>query len=50
MAEDIHVMNVRLPKEVIEWIDSLVEAGIYGSRSEVVRDFVRDYVRDRRHE
>lgn len=48
MAKDTHILNVRLPKEVVEWIDSLVKANIYGSRSEVVRDFIREYVRNNR--
>ncbi|HII16827.1 TPA: ribbon-helix-helix protein, CopG family [Candidatus Woesearchaeota archaeon] len=48
MAKDIQILNVRLPKEIVEWIDSLVDAQIYSSRSEVVRDFIRNYVRSRR--
>lgn len=48
MAEEIQVLNVRLPNEVIKWIDSLVKANIYNSRSEVIREFIRDYVRQNR--
>jgi len=50
MSEKIHILNVRLPKEVVDWIDTLVDSGVYGSRSEAVRDFVREYVRSNRNE
>jgi putative addiction module CopG family antidote len=46
MADKIQVLNIRLPEKIINWIDSLVESGIYSSRSEVIRDLMRDYVRD----
>ncbi len=48
-STDIHILNVRLPEEIVEWIDSLVDAGIYGSRSEVVREFIREYLRSNRN-
>ena len=44
MAQEIHVLNVRLPRDVIDWIDSLVKKGIFNSRSEAIRSFVRDYL------
>ena len=47
--DDIHILNVRLPEEILTWLDSLVAAHIYGSRSEAVRDFMREYVRKRRN-
>ena len=46
MAQEIHVLNVRLPKDVIEWIDSLVKRGVYNSRSEAIRNFVRDSLKE----
>ncbi len=46
--QEIQVFNVRLPDEVIGWMDSLVKKGIYSSRSEAIRDFLREYVRDNR--
>lgn len=46
MAQEIHVMNVRLPRDVIDWIDSLVKRGVYNSRSEAIRSFVREYITD----
>ena len=47
MKQKISILNVRLPSEAIEWFDSLVDRGIYGSRSEAIRDFIRDYMRER---
>jgi Arc/MetJ-type ribon-helix-helix transcriptional regulator len=46
MAQEIHVLNVRLPKDVIEWIDSLVKQGIYNSRSEAIRNFIRESLKE----
>jgi Arc/MetJ-type ribon-helix-helix transcriptional regulator len=46
--KDVEILNVRLPEEIVKWLDSLVQANIYGSRSEAVRDFIRDYVRKNR--
>jgi len=43
---DIEVLNVRLPAEIVKWLDSLVEKGIYNSRSEAIRDFCREYVNE----
>ncbi len=49
MSKNIQILNVRLPKEIVSWIDSLVKANIYNSRSEVVRDMIRGYVRSSRN-
>ncbi|RMF55868.1 ribbon-helix-helix protein, CopG family, partial [Candidatus Woesearchaeota archaeon] len=48
MAEKIHILNVRLPQEIIDWIDSLLEKGFYNSRSELIRDVIRDYLKERK--
>ena len=50
MSEKIQILNVRLPTEITKWLDYLVKANIYGSRSEAVRDFIRGYVRENRNE
>ena len=42
---EIDVLNVRLPREIVEWLDSLVQRGIYKSRSEAIREFCRDYAK-----
>ncbi|MFH0874608.1 MAG: ribbon-helix-helix domain-containing protein [archaeon] len=38
------VVNIRLPDNIISWLDSLVESELYNSRSEAIRAFSRDYV------
>ena len=43
MAE-IDIVTVRLPEKIVSWLDFLVEQGLYKSRAEVIRDFVRDSV------
>lgn len=44
MKQGVALVNVRLPRPVVEWLDSLVSRSIYKSRSEAVREFVRHYV------
>lgn len=46
---DIETLNVRLPKEVVAWLDFLVKKGLYKSRSEVIRDLMRKRVEERLH-
>ncbi len=48
MIEKAEILNVRLPLEIIKWIDSLVKEGIYKTRSEAIRDFSREYVQKER--
>ncbi|MFH2020561.1 MAG: ribbon-helix-helix domain-containing protein [archaeon] len=38
------VVNVRVPSEIVNWIDSLVDKKLYNSRSEAIREFSRYYV------
>jgi len=42
----ISVLNVRLPLDTTEWLDSLVKRGIYKSRSEAIREFIRDFIKE----
>ncbi len=44
MVMEIEILNVRIPKEVVLWIDGLVKKGIYKSRAEAIREFCRDAV------
>ena len=37
----MEVVNVRLPKSIINQIDILVEKGIYSSKSDFIRDVAR---------
>jgi len=46
MTQQIHILNVRLPDDTITWIDQLVKSGVYNSRSEAIRDFLRDYMKE----
>ena len=43
---NIKLLNIRLPSEIVTWIDSLVKRGIYKSRAEAVRDFSRQYIEE----
>lgn len=40
----VRVVNIRLPDEIIKWLDSLVKKNIYNSRSEAIREFSREYI------
>ena len=42
---DIEIVNVRLPSEIVKWLDLLVEKGVYNNRSEAIREFCREYVK-----
>ena len=44
MKQKVVVVNVRLPHEITDWIDTLVKQNIYNSRSEAIREFSREYV------
>ncbi|MBN1502341.1 ribbon-helix-helix protein, CopG family [Candidatus Woesearchaeota archaeon] len=44
MSQKVSVVNVRLPEDIVDWLDSLVKKNIYNSRSEAIREFTRDYV------
>ena len=44
----VETVTVRLPRDVTAWLDSLVEIGIFKSRSEAIREFVRDFLRGHR--
>jgi Arc/MetJ-type ribon-helix-helix transcriptional regulator len=41
---DVEIFNLRLSKEIVEWLDYLISKGVYKSRSEAIRDFCRDYL------
>ena len=42
--EQTELVNVRLPSQIVEWLDGLVKKGVYKSRSETIREFLRNYV------
>jgi Arc/MetJ-type ribon-helix-helix transcriptional regulator len=47
-ATRIETVTVRLPKEVVDILDSLVERKLFSNRSEAIREFCRDYVQEGR--
>jgi len=48
MSQKIQITNVRLPKDILSWLDSLVKKEVYSSRSEAIRDFLREYLGGKR--
>jgi len=48
-SEKIEVVNIRLSAELISIIDSLIEKGLYNSRSEFIRDICRNYAIEQRY-
>lgn len=42
--QSIEVITVRLPKPLVQLLDSLVKKGIFQSRSEAIREFSRQVV------
>lgn len=42
--QKIDIVNVRLPKEIVSILDSLIKKKIYSSRSEAIREISREYV------
>ena len=44
---EVEILNIRLPKDIIKWIDSLIDKGIYDSRSEMIRNFIREYIMEK---
>jgi len=49
MAQKTETLNVRVPDEIVKWIDSLVDKKLFSSRSEVVRHFIREYVNEQKN-
>jgi len=43
------VAQVRLPKAIMQQVDSMVESGYYANRSEVMRDAMRKLIHERVH-
>ncbi|MFH1134437.1 MAG: ribbon-helix-helix domain-containing protein [Nanoarchaeota archaeon] len=43
--ENVHILNVRLPDDILLWLDQIVKSGSYQSRSEIIRDFIREYIK-----
>ena len=46
MSPKIITQNLRLSSQLVEWIDAQVEDGLYKSRGEAIREFIRDFLRE----
>jgi len=46
IKQEISILNIRLPRDILMWLDSTIDEGSYSSRSEMVRDILRDYVNE----
>jgi Arc/MetJ-type ribon-helix-helix transcriptional regulator len=44
----IQTLNVRIPREMVLWLDSMVQRGIYKSRSEAIREYSRKFVEQKK--
>ena len=44
MDKEAEIINIRLPEELVRWLDSLVERKLYRNRSEAIREFTREYL------
>lgn len=44
------ILNVRLPSEVLTMLDTLVEKKLFSSRSEAIREFCREYVKEAKND
>jgi metal-responsive CopG/Arc/MetJ family transcriptional regulator len=42
------IVNVRLPKELLKKLDLVLKEKSYSSRSEAVRQFLREYVQEQK--
>ena len=44
------IVNVRIPKEILKSIDSIINKKLFTSRSELIRQFLREYVTEKKEE
>ncbi len=42
------VINVRVPKELLKRLEPLLEEKTFSSRSEAIREFLREYVQEQK--
>jgi Arc/MetJ-type ribon-helix-helix transcriptional regulator len=42
-------LNIRLPKEVVSLLDALIDRKLFANRSEAIREFCRDYLKEGEH-
>lgn len=44
------IINVRIPKEIVKKIDAIIEKNLFTSRSELIRQFLREYASKKKEE
>lgn len=42
--EDVEILNIRLPSNIISWIDSQIKNKTYKTRSEALRELLRELI------
>jgi len=45
MDMTMETLQIRLPKKILEKVDELVKSGLFQSRSEIIREAVRNYIK-----
>ena len=45
MDMTMETLQIRLPKKILEKVDELVKSGLFQSRSEIVREAIRNYIK-----
>jgi Arc/MetJ-type ribon-helix-helix transcriptional regulator len=50
MTEELKPVQARIPESVERELDDLVESGMYASRSEVIREAVRNLIAENRRD
>jgi metal-responsive CopG/Arc/MetJ family transcriptional regulator len=43
---ETEIVNIRVPKDLILELDTLVKKRVFNSRSEAIREFAREYVQE----
>ena len=44
------IINVRIPKEIVKKIEVIIQKNLFTSRSELIRQFLREYVSKKKEE
>lgn len=47
-SDGLDAVNVRIPDELLRVIDGLVKKGVFSSRAEAIREFLREYALESR--
>ncbi len=47
-SDGLEAVNVRIPDELLRVIDGLVKKGVFSSRAEAIREFLREYALESR--